>query len=98
MALATLSTGLRALLVDRATAKDEGQLNGNEEEADDFEEKEDRGAVEDSGKASEEGKESHEPPALSTRPANVPDEDWIVYEAFQSVSTQFFEKWVKMWA
>ncbi|CAE6542924.1 unnamed protein product [Rhizoctonia solani] len=35
---------------------------------------------------------------ITSRPADVPEEDWVVYEAFQSVTNEFYEKWKKMWA
>ena len=98
MALATLAAGLRTLLVDRAAVKDEEKIQDNEGEVDDLIGIEDWDAVDDMGKATEEEREAHEPTALSPRPTDVSDEDWLVYEAFQSVSTQFREKWVKMWA
>ncbi|CAE6475433.1 unnamed protein product [Rhizoctonia solani] len=35
---------------------------------------------------------------VASRPDGVPEEDWIVYEAFQSVTNEFYLKWKKMWA
>lgn len=35
---------------------------------------------------------------ISSRPVGVPEEDWVVYEAFQSVTKKFHEKWHKICA
>ncbi|KAH7332993.1 hypothetical protein B0J17DRAFT_677146 [Rhizoctonia solani] len=35
---------------------------------------------------------------ISSRPDGVPEEDWLVYAAFQSVTKEFDLKWKKMWA
>ncbi|CAE6339059.1 unnamed protein product [Rhizoctonia solani] len=35
---------------------------------------------------------------ITSRPDGVPEEDWVVYEAFKSVSNEFYLKWKKMWA
>ncbi|CAE6496597.1 unnamed protein product [Rhizoctonia solani] len=35
---------------------------------------------------------------VTSRPDGVPEDDWLVYDAFQSVTNEFFVKWKKMWA
>ncbi|KAB5588619.1 DEAD/DEAH-box helicase [Ceratobasidium theobromae] len=51
----------------------------------------------DTGDARAEG-ELLEDLEIVSRPDGVPEEDWMVYEAFQSVTNTFYEKWRKMWA
>lgn len=97
MTLATLATGLRTLLVDRSAAEKQEGFNEDEEDEEVYVVEEDWDKFDDKGKDVEE-QETLEPPALSARPVDVSDEDWMVYEAFQSVSKQFYDKWLKMWA
>ncbi|KAG8755364.1 hypothetical protein FRC11_006090, partial [Ceratobasidium sp. 423] len=35
---------------------------------------------------------------VTSCPDGVPEEDWLVYDAFQSVTNEFYLKWKKMWA
>lgn len=94
MVLATLLTNLRKLLIDQVTAEvkhteaAESHSEDTDEETDEFEAK-----IE----AEDEG-DSFEQIEMTTRPTGVPEEDWMVYEAFQSVAIGFNEKWYKMWA
>lgn len=94
MALATLATSLRTLLVDRVAVEENDEVEEDGEDGDKMDG--DWDGVQGMGKGEEE--EIPELPTLVPRPVGVPEEDWVVYEAFQSVTNQFNEKWRKMWA
>jgi hypothetical protein len=89
-ALATLVAGLRVLLIEGAATEVAAETKddeADEKEADAFV---DKAEIEDD--------EILGQPALIDHPAGVLEEDWLVYEAFQSVNQSFNEKWRKMWA
>jgi hypothetical protein len=97
MALATLLASLRVLLIDRVAADLEtGEEDQSEEELED-ELGIDKLKIEDEDEALGDD-EVPGKVGITSRPVDIPDEDWIVYEAFLSVTNKFHEKWQKMWA
>ncbi|KAF8749234.1 P-loop containing nucleoside triphosphate hydrolase protein [Rhizoctonia solani] len=123
LALTTILTSLRALLIDRTTRKNSepepetkpvGQPRSKSNNWDDSETSEDEQDHKKTQKASVEKEEINDEGddqegalaegellgqlEITDRPDGVEEEDWLVYSAFQSVSTQFYEKWRKMWA
>ncbi|KAG9094747.1 hypothetical protein FS749_011922 [Ceratobasidium sp. UAMH 11750] len=89
LALATLTASLRVLLIDRVAT----------EEVQEIEDIDDEGDIGlDVEKPDIEQDELLGQTALVDRPLGVPEEDWLVYEAFQSVTNTFYQKWEKMWA
>ncbi|KAF8671655.1 P-loop containing nucleoside triphosphate hydrolase protein [Rhizoctonia solani] len=123
LALTTILTSLRALLIDRTTRKNSepepetkpvGQPRSKSNNWDDSEASEDEQDHKKTQKTSVEKEEINDEGddqegalaegellgqlEITDRPDGVEEEDWLVYSAFQSVSTQFYEKWRKMWA
>ncbi|KAH7332992.1 hypothetical protein B0J17DRAFT_771475 [Rhizoctonia solani] len=100
-ALVAILASLRVLLIDRVsqpkpTSYDES--SEDEELADQFE----KGiGIGDAGDEQEEALAEGEllgELEVTARPYGVPEKDWLVYIAFQSASSEFYEKWKKMWA
>ncbi|KAG9121541.1 hypothetical protein FRC07_002452 [Ceratobasidium sp. 392] len=89
LALTTLTASLRALLVDRAATEEVSESDelGDEQDLDLNAEKYDIEEDELLGET-----------VLKDRPRGIPEEDWLVYEAFQSVTSTFYQKWKKTWA
>ncbi|KAG8719381.1 hypothetical protein FRC09_011186 [Ceratobasidium sp. 395] len=90
LALATVTASLRVLLVDRAATEEVSETDDLESEEQEFDLGAEKPDIEDDELLGE--------TALVDRPLGVPEEDWLVYEAFQSVTNTFFQKWKKMWA
>ncbi|KAF8601954.1 P-loop containing nucleoside triphosphate hydrolase protein [Ceratobasidium sp. AG-I] len=91
LTLATLVTSLKTLLIDGAVEESKEEMENGEVGEGDWD------AAQGTDK-DDEDREFPELPTLDSRPSGVPDDDWMVYEAFQSVAIQFNEKWRKMWA
>lgn len=97
MILTTLLTNLRILLIDRVAQPKEVDVMENRSE--DTDNESDMFEAEDKAEDEAEDEEDMlEEPNIANRPPEVPEEDWIVYEAFASVTTRFYGKWRKMWA
>ncbi|KDN44229.1 hypothetical protein RSAG8_05702, partial [Rhizoctonia solani AG-8 WAC10335] len=81
----------------------EEEASGGEEGETDIQTKksEKKIAIEDEGDDKDEARAQGElirELEVTSRPDNVPEEDWVVYMAFQSVTNEFYLKWKKMWA
>ncbi|KAG9083162.1 hypothetical protein FRC06_004675 [Ceratobasidium sp. 370] len=81
---------LRVLLIDRAATEDVEETEDIDHEEQDSDLDAEKPDIEDDELIGE--------TALVDRPPGVPEEDWLVYEAFQSVTNTFYQKWGKMWA
>ncbi|KAG9075194.1 hypothetical protein FRC06_010230 [Ceratobasidium sp. 370] len=90
LALATLTASLRVLLIDRVATEDVEETEDIDHEEQDSDLDAEKPDIEDDELIGE--------TALVDRPPGVPEEDWLVYEAFQSVTNTFYQKWGKMWA
>ncbi|QRV75685.1 DEAD/DEAH box helicase [Ceratobasidium sp. AG-Ba] len=91
LVLATLTASLRVVLVDKNMPEEAVEASDEMEEVDEekLQMEVDKAELEE---------DTGEQIAAVNRPAGIHDEDWLVFETFQSVTSTFYQKWEKMWA